>query len=131
MDEPIQTEEKKTSKLWRAKEPTPVELEELEEKHRSILVVRGHPEKSPWLVVLRRPKRQEMIAYKAQRKREGQDMTSNEALIKRLVVFPDPAKSTDLDVMIDEYPFFPDGIVGLKSFNDFIGANAEEADPKG
>lgn len=107
----------------------PVELDDatrarLEEEHGDILVLRG-TEKSPWVMVVRRPTRQETLGYKAVSKRG--DGTANESLLRRTTVFPTGA---DLERQLQRWPFLADGIADSGAFREFVGI-AVEADLKG
>ncbi len=92
----------------------------LEEKHEDILICTGDPEFSPWLVVVRRPTRQETIGFKAHAKKD--ETTANEQLVRRIAVFPSAA---DLDRQIERWPLLCDGISGSDKFRKFLGFNVE------
>ena len=98
---------------------TEEQLAKFEEEHEDVLVMRG-PEKAPWLVVLRRPTRQEAIGYKTHAKRDS--TTANEQLITRTCVFP---KGDDFARQIARWPFFVDGIADSQAFKDFVGITVE------
>ena len=56
----------------------------------------------------------------ASARREG-NTTANEQFVRRLVVWPDVSA---VDVMVDRWPFFPDGIIDSATFKQFIGVSA-------
>ena len=105
--------------------PTEDQLTELEQKHGDLLALSGDPKYSPYFVVFRRPKRQEIIGYKVHLKRDS--TTANEELVKRIVVFPD---RQELDRILDTFPLAPDFCVNDDSFQKFVGL-ASQADLKG
>jgi hypothetical protein len=103
----------------------PVKLDDatkdaLEEKHEDILVLTGDAEMSPWLVVVRRPTRQETLGYKQHAKRD--QTTANEQLIRKLTVYP---SGEELEKQHTRWPFFPDGIVSDDKFSRFMGLSVE------
>ena len=105
---------------------TPVNLSDeqkaaLEVEHEDILVLRGKPEVSPWVVVIRRPKRQETIGYKSAVKRDP--TTANEQLLRKICVFPQAA---DFERQLDRWPFLCDACAGSQAFNDFLGLSVAE-----
>lgn len=104
--------------------PTSEQLAELETKHGDLLALSGDPKYSPYLMVFRRPKRQEIIGYKHHLKKDS--TTANEELVKRIVVFPDKA---ELDRILDVFPLAPDFCVNDDSFQKFVGL-ASAADLK-
>jgi hypothetical protein len=92
----------------------------LEEKHDDVLILKGDPEMSPWLVVVRRPTRQETLGYKSHAKKD--QTTANEQLIKRIAVFP---VGDDMDRQLARWPFLPDGIADDDKFKRFMGLSVE------
>lgn len=98
------------------------EIAQLETKHDDVLVMKGG-ESSPWTVVLRRPKRQETIAYKQHAAKD--QPTSAEALIRRICVAPDP-KTDEFEKQMDRWPFFCDAIMASTTFREFLGLSASE-----
>lgn len=99
---------------------TDEEIQALDDEHEDVLVLRG-PEQAPWIVVLRRPTRQETIGYKMHAKRDS--TTANEQLIRAVCVFP--KKGDDFDRQIKRWPFFVDGVADSKPFKDFVGITVE------
>ena len=100
----------------------------LEDEHGDVLVLRGS-ERAPWLMVLRRPTRPETLAYKSQARREnanGSPGTANEALMKRITVYPEQAR---MDVQFARWPLLADGIADATAFREFVGI-AVDADLK-
>lgn len=93
----------------------------LEEEHEDILVLKG-PEKAPWVVVLKRPTRQQAIAYKNHAKRNSE--TANEQLVRATCVFP---TGDDFDRQLTRWPFSVDGIADSQSFKDFVGIAVDES----
>ena len=91
------------------------ELATLESEHEDVLKL-GGGERAPWVIVLRRPKRQETIAFKQHANRDI--ATANEALVRRITVAP---KGEDLEKMIDRWPFLCDAVASSEAFKDFIG----------
>jgi hypothetical protein len=91
----------------------------LEAEHEDILVLRG-TDLSPWIVALRRPKRQETIGYKTHHKRDS--TTANEQLVKRIAVFPTGA---DMEKQLERWPFLCDGIADSETFKDFLGLSVD------
>lgn len=91
----------------------------LDEEHGDIMVLDGHPDMSPWRIVVRRPTRQESIGYKAAHKKDPTQ--SAEMLIKRLAVWPDRAL---VDEAFEAFPFLGDGVLADQAFQDFIGISA-------
>jgi len=98
----------------------PVEQAALEEKHEDILILRGDQEMSPWLLVVRRPTRQETLGYKQHAKRDS--TTANEVLIRKLTVYPTGAA---LDAQIERWAFLCDGAVADEKFSRFMGLSVE------
>ncbi len=104
----------------------PVTLDEetrarLEDQHEDILVVKGG-ERAPWVLVLRRPNRQETLAFKAHARKDS--ATANEALIRRVTVYPDP-KSADFDKQLERWALIPDFVADSQSFKEFLGGGIE------
>lgn len=101
--------------------PTQEQLDELESKHGDLLVLQGG-KRSAYLMVFRRPTRQETIGYKLHVKKDA--TTASEALCKRIVVFPDKPV---LDELLDKFGFAADFCLNSEEFQDFTGmANAAE-----
>lgn len=104
----------------------PIELtddkrQELEDEHEDILVLRG-TERAPWVIVVRRPTRQETIGYKAHARKDN--LTANEQLLARITVYPTGA---DYDRQVARWPFIPDGVAASKVFNEFVGIAVDES----
>ncbi len=104
---------------------TPVTLSDeqkiaLEAEHEDILVMKGG-DRAPWLMVLRRAKRQETIGYKQHHKRDS--TTANEQLVRKITIFP---VGNDMEKQLDRWPFLCDGIADAESFKDFLGLSAAE-----
>lgn len=104
---------------------TPVTLSDetksaLDSEFDDILVMRGGA-RAPWLVVLRRPKRQETIGYKAHAKRDP--TTANEQLIRKIACYP---KDNDFEKQLERWPFLCDGIADSEAFKDFLGLTVSE-----
>lgn len=95
---------------------TPEELNALETEHEDIMRFDGDPDLAPWIVIVRRPKRQEAIAFKQHATRDI--ATANEALVRRITVFP---KGDDLEKMFDRWHMLCDGIASSDRFKAFIG----------
>ena len=103
----------------------PPELDEesrarLEEEHEDILVLRGG-EKAPWTIVLCRPNRQQTIAFKQHARKDPS--TANEALLRRIVVFP---KGEDLEKVFARWPLVPDFIADSAAFKGFLGGAVDD-----
>lgn len=96
-------------------EVTDEQIAALEAEHEDVLVLRGG-ERSPWVIVARRPTRQESIGYKTHAKKEP--ATSSEALLRRVTVAPSGA---DLDKQLNRWPFLCDAVVASERFQEFIG----------
>ena len=94
---------------------TDEELKALDEEHGDVLKLHGS-EAAPWMVVLRRPTRQEIIGYKHGIKKES--FAANEDLIKRICVFP---TKDDFAAQLARWPIFVDGIADSRDFKEFIG----------
>lgn len=92
----------------------------LESEHEDVLVLRGDPDMSPWLMALRRPKRQETLGYKSHAKRD--QTTANEQLIRKIAVYP---VGNDLEKQLERWPFLPDGICDDERFKRFIGITVD------
>ncbi len=104
---------------------TPVTLSDeqkaaLEAEHEDILVLRGG-ERAPWVVVIRRPKRQETIGYKTAAKRDN--TTANEDFIRRIAAYP---KAGEWERQLERWPFLCDGIADSNSFKEFLGLSVAE-----
>lgn len=99
---------------------SPERLAELEEAHDDVLVLSGS-EKAPWTVAVKRPNRQQTIAYKTHGKRDS--TTANEQLLRQISVFP---TGPDLDALLARWPFLPDGIAASDPFKDFLGITTDE-----
>lgn len=97
-------------------EPTQELLNELEQKHGDILLLRGDKRMAPYLFVFRRPKRQETIGYKVHLKKDS--TTANEELIRRIAVYPD---KPEIEKIFDIFSFAPDGCVNNSDFQNFVG----------
>ncbi len=95
-------------------------LDALESKHKAILVMNGDEEMSPWTVALRRATRQESIGYKQAQQKDK--TTAAEALIKRLIVHP--STPSEVEALLEEWPFMCDGIIGDSTFEKFVGIAA-------
>ncbi len=102
--------------------PNDTEMADLEAKHEDVLVLKGHPEMAPWLIVVRRPTRQESIGYKSHAKKDS--TTAGEALVRRITVFPAQA---ELDRILDRWPLAPDFILDDQTFKDFVGLAASSS----
>lgn len=98
------------------------QLSQLEEHHEDILVLRGS-ERAPWLLVVKRPNRQQTIAYKQHAKKDS--TTANEALFRHITVFP-AAKDPDFDRQLNRWPLLCDAAAGSESFADFLGTTVNE-----
>lgn len=96
------------------------ELARLEEKHEDIIMLRGG-ERAPWVMVLRRPTRQETLAFKQHAKKNQE--SANEALIRRITVAP---QGDDLERQIERWPLLCDAAANNDAFQDFIGATVSE-----
>lgn len=114
-------DEKPKKAKFKPLELTPEMEADLEEKHEDILVLRG-PEEAPWVVALRRPSRQETIAYKHAAKSSA--ATASEALVRAICVFPE-AKTQDFERQLQRWPFFVDGLVDARKFRNFVGITVE------
>lgn len=101
-------------------------LAELEEKHEDVLVIRGSS-KAPWLLVVRRPKRNETILFKQQAKRAPELAAEN--LLRMITVHPDPRdKSSDpnpFDKQVDRWPFLCESAFNSDAFQEFLGLTVE------
>jgi hypothetical protein len=92
----------------------------LEDTHEDILILKGS-ERSPWIYVVRRPNRKEVLAYKHHAKR--QDGTANEQFIRHITVFP---TGDDLERQLERWPLAPDAISDASAFKDFVGFSVNE-----
>lgn len=96
-------------------------LAELEEEHEDVLVIRGS-EKAPWLVVLRRPKREEAILFKQAAKRDS--TTANEQFVRRICVYPKPGDEA-FEKQVRRWALMTDGIAISPGFQEFLGITIE------
>lgn len=99
---------------------TDEELKALDEEHDDVLKLHGS-EYAPWVVVLRRPTRQEIIGYKHGVKKES--FEANADLIKRICVFP---SKEDMQRQIDRWAIMVDGIADSREFKEFIGFTVDK-----
>lgn len=97
-------------------ELTKEKIAELDEEHDDVLVVRGDPDMSPWVVVVRRPTRAEIKMTKSVAKRD--EGASNEQLIRSVRVFPEPDA---FEAQLNRWGFMCDAISNDASFQKFVG----------
>ena len=101
-------------------EITPEQLTAFETEHEDICVVRGTA-KAPWVYVMKRPTRQQTIAYKQHAKRNLS--TASEALLRHIVLAP---TGEQLQKQIDRWPFGVDAAISSDSFQEFVGITIDE-----
>jgi hypothetical protein len=104
-------------------------IDRLEAEHEDLFVMRGDPDLSPWVMVLKRPTRPQTLLWKSNsRKTEGQQaVIANEQLIRATVVWPEVHH---VDAQIAKFSLMPDAIVNNDRYRAFIGV-AADADLKG
>jgi hypothetical protein len=104
-------------------------VDRLEAEHEDIIVMRGDPDMSPWVMVMKRPSRPTTLLWKSNsRKTEGQQaVIANEQLIRATVVWPE---QHHVDFQIAKFSLMPDAIVNSERYRAFIGV-AADADLKG
>lgn len=90
----------------------------LEEKHEDILLMRGDEEMSPWLVVVRRPTRQEIKAYKTHLTKDA--TSASEMLVSRLCVYP---TQDEFNRQVDRWPLLVDAVMADDKFKSFVGVS--------
>jgi hypothetical protein len=104
---------------------TPEQLAALDAEHDEVAVFRSKSEKSPWLVVCRRPDPDEAIAYKSMASDPAKKTLANVKLITRIAVHP---KGEDFHRQFKRWPFFPDGLVDSAPFKEFVGLAVDDAE---
>ena len=80
--------------------------------------MQGESEMSPWLVVVRRPNRQEIKAYKTHLNKDA--TSAGEMLVSRLCVYP---SQDDFNRQVDRWPLLVDAILAFDKFKDFVGVS--------
>jgi hypothetical protein len=116
-------------KAWQPPQLTQDILDQLEAEHEDLIIMRGDPDMSPWVMVLKRPTRPQTLLWKSNsRKTDGQQaVIANEQLIRATVVWPE---THHVDAQIAKFSLMPDAIVNSERYRAFIGV-AADADLKG